>query len=182
MRAERTSAVLVSVIVLSCVPVRTVHADLVSHWTFDGHLEDDVANNDGTFHGANDPVFVEDREGNPEAAISLNGFDELVQVDQATSLPLYQHATFSVSMWVRGGVQNDKRVWAESTTRNRAGLYNLGTQNRGVDGRFDLYVRGDNGAAAAPRRTRRCGASSSTSTRSTPAGPTWSSRRPPRGS
>ena len=133
---------------LSTLTAHPLPAEQISYWTLDGHLEDDLADNDGSFHGAGVPLFVEDRDGNPESAIELNGIDEFVEVAQSTSLPLYQHSTFTVAMWVRGGAQNDKRIWSESTTGNRSALYNLGTQNRGQTGQFDLFVRGNPGAGA----------------------------------
>ncbi len=131
------------------VMASSVHADIISYWTMDGHFEDDIADNDGIWKGLADPIFTEDRDGNADSAILLNGLDEFIQVAQSTELPLYQHEAFSVSMWVKGPIQRDKRVWSESTTRNRGALYNLGSHSQATNGAFDLYVRPDTGAAPA---------------------------------
>jgi hypothetical protein len=122
-------------------------AGLLSHWTFDGTLEDSAGANDGVYRGPALPTFVDDRDGNPASALALNGVDEFVQVQHNEALPLYQHPVFTVAMWVKGVPQNDRRVWSESTTRNRAALYNLGTQNLGQTGQLDFFVRGDDGIA-----------------------------------
>jgi len=141
-----------------------LRADLVSHWTFNGDLEDSVNGNDGTLFPVDidglplrDPVFTDDRDGNAGSALLLNGLDEFVQVAQNTALPLYQHPEFSISIWVQGNGaipdNLDDRIWSESTTRNRAALYNLGTRNNATPaatGQFDLFVRGDDGVAVRP--------------------------------
>ncbi len=126
-------------------------ADLVSHWTFDGHFEDEgLGGNDGTFIGEDDPIFVDGYDGKPEGAASFDGIDDYVLVNHTSGLPLYLSPQFSVAMWVRGGIQNDKRVWSESSSTNNSALFNLGTERSGTTGQFDLFVRNANGVVSAP--------------------------------
>ena len=61
-------------------------------------------------------------------------------------LPIYQHPSFSVSLWVRGLPQTDRRVYSEGSTLSTQPLFNLGTQNTGADGTVDSFIRTDSGA------------------------------------
>ncbi len=68
------------------------------------------------------------------------------------ALPIYQHPDFSVSMWVKGPVQSDKRVFSEGSTRTSQPLFNIGTHNTGADGTVDSYIRTDGGATSGDHR------------------------------
>lgn len=59
------------------------------------------------------------------------------------SLPIYNHKAFTVSLWVNGPVQTDRRVFSESSSKANAPLFNLGTHNGGSDGTLDTYIRND---------------------------------------
>ncbi len=119
---------------------------LLSHWTFDSTLEDqEPAGNDGVFVGEPEAPFVEDRDGNEGAALTFDGVDDFVNVAQNEGLPLYPRARWSVAMWVRGGPQNDKRVWSEGSTTNNNPLFNIGTERSGQTGQVDLFVRNAGG-------------------------------------
>ena len=61
-------------------------------------------------------------------------------------LPAYQHPSFSVSLWVRGLPQTDRRVYSEGSTLSTQPLFNLGTHNTGADGSVDSFIRTDAGA------------------------------------
>jgi hypothetical protein len=61
-------------------------------------------------------------------------------------LPAYQHANFSVSLWVRGLPQPDRRVYSEGSTLSTQPLFNLGTHNAATDGSVDSFIRTDTGA------------------------------------
>ncbi len=61
-------------------------------------------------------------------------------------LPAYQHPSFSVSLWVRGLPQTDRRVYSEGSTLSTQPLFNIGTHNTGADGSVDSYIRTDTGA------------------------------------
>jgi hypothetical protein len=63
-------------------------------------------------------------------------------------LPIYQKPEFSVSMWVRGPVQTDRRVFSEGATANNQPLFNIGTHNTGANAFLDSYIRTDTGATA----------------------------------
>ncbi len=63
-------------------------------------------------------------------------------------LPIYQHPNFSVSLWVKGDLQTDKRVFSEASTKTTQPLFNIGTHNGGSDGTVDTYIRTDSGATS----------------------------------
>ncbi len=63
-------------------------------------------------------------------------------------LPIYQHPSFSVSLWVKGDLQTDKRVFSEGSTKTTQPLFNIGTHNQGSDGTVDTYIRTDSGATS----------------------------------
>jgi hypothetical protein len=68
------------------------------------------------------------------------------------ALPIYQYPDFSVSLWVNGPVQSDKRVFSEGSTKTTQPLFNIGTHNTGVDGTVDSYIRTDTGATSGDHR------------------------------
>jgi hypothetical protein len=61
------------------------------------------------------------------------------------ALPIYNHKAFTVSIWVNGPVQTDRRVFAESSSKANSPLFNLGTHNGGTDGTLDTYIRNNSG-------------------------------------
>ncbi|MCB1129192.1 MAG: immunoglobulin domain-containing protein, partial [Verrucomicrobiae bacterium] len=63
-------------------------------------------------------------------------------------LPIYNKPDFTVSMWVKGPVQNDRRVFSEGSTGNNNPLFNIGTHNASTDSTVDSYIRTDTGATA----------------------------------
>ena len=65
----------------------------------------------------------------------INGTNDL--------LPIYKHPAFTVSIWVNGPVQTDRRVFSESSSKANQPLFNLGTHNGGTDGTLDTYIRND---------------------------------------
>jgi len=137
---------------LFLLPACPVGAELLSHYTFDGNLEDSgPGGNHGTFVGG-DPVYVEGHDGTPNGAISFDGVDDYVDLAHTNGLPIYSHPAFSITLWVKGPVQKDRRIFDESSTTNNSPLFNLGTDNRGQRGVFDLFIRGDNGQAVANHR------------------------------
>lgn len=68
------------------------------------------------------------------------------------ALPIYQYPDFSISLWVKGAVQTDKRVFSEGSTKTSQPLFNLGTHNGGTDGTVDSYIRTDTGATQGDHR------------------------------
>ena len=67
-------------------------------------------------------------------------------------LPIYQHPDFSVSLWVNGAPQSDRRVFSEGSTKSTQPLFNIGTHNAGTDGTVDSYIRTDAGATSGDHR------------------------------
>ena len=121
---------------------------LITHLEFDEDtLDSQPAENDGEFIGEPEPVFAPDREGVPDAAVSFDGIDDYVSLQQNAGLPLTAHSAFSIAMWVRGpSGQRDKRIFSEGSTTNNTPLFNLGTHNTGANGALDGYIRGNGGA------------------------------------
>ncbi len=136
---------------------------LTSVWALDGDLTDsgnfigseDSPGNDGTWNGDNDPVFVQgydcdggaitqagDGQGNPN--------DDMIVVNSNVGLPLWNAGAFTISAWVRGEPQPDKRFWSESNrSGNNRTLFNLGTGFNLANGaKVDFYLRDDTGNAA----------------------------------
>lgn len=68
------------------------------------------------------------------------------------ALPIYQYPDFSVSLWVKGPLQTDKRVFSEGSTKTTQPLFNIGTHNAGTDGGVDSYIRTDAGATSGDHR------------------------------
>lgn len=86
--------------------------------------------------------FVSD-EG--RTAASFDGLEEfLFRTHEASDeLPISKNPAFTISLWVKiaGAGQSDLRFFSESSVFNGDPLFNLGTQNQGLDNRFDVYLR-----------------------------------------
>jgi hypothetical protein len=63
-------------------------------------------------------------------------------------LPIYNKPEFSISIWVKGPVQNDRRVFSEGNRGNNQPLFNIGTHNTGANNFLDSYIRTDTGSTA----------------------------------
>lgn len=120
---------------------------LVSHWKLDGNLEDAEAANDGMFSDENGPVFVEDRFGAPVSALQLDGIDDYVRINSQQALPLYAGREYSVAMWVKGGVQEGKAVWSESSSTLEGPVFSIGTDSRATTGQVEINLYDENGMA-----------------------------------
>lgn len=131
--------------------VGTTRADLVAYYPLDefsGSGAEDVQNGYNMEASANlgaDDV-VAGRFGN---AFSFTNTDNTLLTYFASpgdALPITQHPSFTVSMWVQGdhstmGV-NDLRAFAEAnSTGNNDPLFNLGTTNNGSGPQLDYYGR-----------------------------------------
>jgi hypothetical protein len=119
-------------------------ADLVGHWSFDEGAgtvakDDSGNNNHGTVMGGAQWVA-----GPLGGALAFDGADDMVVVEQNIGLPIYNNApnnAWSIAMWVKGGPQNDMRIFSEASTANNNPLFNLGTKNDGATGQLDVYIR-----------------------------------------
>ena len=125
--------------------VPEVDPDLVAWWKLDGDIVPGMAfdssghANHGTLRG--DPEYV---SGRIDQALAFDGVDDIVVVNQSSGLPIYNNGTdnaYSVAMWVKGGPQSDRRVFSEGSRSDTNPLFNLGTQNSGTTGQFDVYIR-----------------------------------------
>jgi hypothetical protein len=118
---------------------------LVTHFRFDGNLDDfGAAGNDGVFSNLQEPVFVDDPDGNPGQAVTFDGVDDFVQAQIVEDLPIYSNpavVAFTVALWVRGLPQTDRRVYSESSSIDTNPLFNLGTQAAGTTGQVDVFIR-----------------------------------------
>jgi len=148
LRRRRTALWLLEAALLVCSALRPAAGELVSHFTFDGTVEDQgPAGNDGVFFGG-EPVYVEGYDGKPEGALSFDGIDDYVDVPHVNGLPIYAEQSFSITLWVKGLPQPDNRVFSESSSTSNTPLFNIGTDNTGNTGAVDIYIRGDSGVAA----------------------------------
>jgi len=130
------------------VPAEPDAAGLVGHWSFDESSGTTAAdssgnNNNGTVVG--DAQWSAGKVGN---ALVFDGVDDMVVVNQNAGLPIYNNGTdnaYSIAMWVKGGPQNDMRIFSEGSTTSGTPLLNLGTQD---SGQFATYIRPETGTVS----------------------------------
>lgn len=79
----------------TCSEVVEIGPMLVDHWTFDGHLESEVSDNEGLFTGDVEPTYVEGFDAEDEGAISFDGVDDAVTMERTIQ------EEFTISVWVR---------------------------------------------------------------------------------
>jgi len=126
-------------------PVEPSADGLVAYLSFDegaGATASDSSGNNNHGDVMGDAQWVAGKVG---GALAFDGVDDMVVVNQNSGLPIYNNGTdnaYSVAMWVKGGPQNDMRVFSEGSTTDNNPLVNLGTQN---SGQFASYIRPDAG-------------------------------------
>ncbi|MEK7677137.1 MAG: LamG-like jellyroll fold domain-containing protein, partial [Verrucomicrobiota bacterium] len=122
---------------------------IISYWPLEGVLGtktiDLVSSYDLSLANLSGANVVAGKWGN---AFQFNGTNSLLsRINNAgDALPIYQHPDFSVSLWVNGFAQTDRRVFSEGSTTSGSPLLNLGTHNTGADGTVDIYIRNNAGA------------------------------------
>ncbi|MHC4180864.1 MAG: LamG domain-containing protein, partial [Planctomycetota bacterium] len=125
--------------------------DSVGHWAFDETSGLTASNsaapgtNDGTLVNMDDNDWVAGKIG---GALAFDGSNDYVNVAQDDRLPIYNNGVdnaFTVAMWVKGGPQNDQRVFSEGSTTTGTPLFNMGTNNSTADGRYAAYIRPESG-------------------------------------
>ena len=92
-----------------------------------------------TLHSMADDTF----SGN---ALSFDGANDYVNVTQNNGLPIYNNGTnnaYTICLWVKGGAQNDKRVFSEGSGSNDNSL-GIGT-GLGSSNKLRVYIRDDGG-------------------------------------
>ncbi len=125
-------------------------AGLVGHWMFDessGTTATDSSGNNNHGDIMGDAHWV--AAGKVGGALAFDGVDDIVVVSQNSGLPIYNNGTdnaYSVAMWVKGGPQNDVRIFSEGSNTSNNPLLNLGTHNSASPtGQFAAYIRPDTG-------------------------------------
>ncbi len=126
-------------------------ARLVSLWSLDGRFDDDAGPNDGRFVGGA-PRWVDGFDGTPGGALRLDGASEYVAVAQNDVLPVFNRPAYTVSMWVRGLPQADRRVFSEGSSTNNSPVFNIGVDVTGATGAVDIFIRDAAGAALVSHR------------------------------
>lgn len=118
------------------VPPRALEA----WWTFDATLDDATGRHDGAFRGGV-PLHVEGPGDGLAGALRFDGVDDYVEVAPGGALPIYSEPAFSISLWVRGPPQADRRVFSEGSSRSSRPVFNIGVDNTGATGSVDIYIR-----------------------------------------
>jgi hypothetical protein len=137
-------------------PEPDVRQGLVSYWPFD-----DLNGVDTTpdLYSENHMVlvnmglgnFTPGKEGNNDA-LSFNGTSQYTR-RQGGSL-IYNNPVHSVSFWVNGAAQDDRRVYSEGATNNNTPLFTLGTATA-ANQALKLFIRTDGNVAVLNRNTTR---------------------------
>jgi hypothetical protein len=132
-------------------PPTSITNSLISYWPLDAVLGtksvDLVSSYDMSLVNLDATNLVPGKFGN---AFQFNGTNSLLARTHNTNdaLPIYQHPEFSVSLWVNGLPQTDRRVFSEGTPLfNGNPLFNLGTHNTAADGSVDIFIRNNTGTA-----------------------------------
>ena len=132
------------------VPTQPGAEGLVAHLSFDensGTTATDSSGNNNYGNVVGDAQWVAGKVG---GALAFDGVDDMVVLNQSSGLPIYNNGTaYSVAMWVKGGPQNDMRIFSESFSASSNPLVNLGTHNSGTPtGQFATYIRPDTGTVS----------------------------------
>jgi hypothetical protein len=132
------------------VPTQPSADGLVAYLSFDESSGTSAADSSGNNnHGdiMGDAQWM--AGGKVGGALAFDGVDDIVVVNQDSGFPIYNNGTdnaYSVAMWVKGGPQNDMRVFSEGSTTSNTPLFNMGTHNSASPtGQFAMYIRPDTG-------------------------------------
>lgn len=119
----------------------TLPPGLVSYWPLAGDVDDGVGGNHGDFEGAANPTFVQGPDGEAGTALHFDGLNDYLAVPHVEGLPISTQPAFSISLWVKGPPQPDRRVFAEGSSSNNSPVFCMGVDNTGNTGAVDLYIR-----------------------------------------
>lgn len=81
-------------------PKPAINDGLIAHWSFDGHANDAINNNNGTLHGG--VTLTTDRNGRPNSAYLFNGIDGYISVPDSPSLNPTNQLTITFWVFVDG--------------------------------------------------------------------------------
>lgn len=139
-----------ALVAAACAFAGAARADLIAYYPLDefsGLGAEDVQNGYNMEASANlgPEDVVAGRFGN---AFSFTNTDNTLLTYVANAgdaLPITQHPSFTVSMWVQGDYStmgvNDLRAFAEADLDDNTPLFNLGTTNNGSGPQLDYYGR-----------------------------------------
>ncbi|MCF7975484.1 MAG: discoidin domain-containing protein [Phycisphaerae bacterium] len=131
------------------VPTEPGTNGLVAYFSFDENSGATAADGSGNNNYGDVVGGAQWVAGKVGGALAFDGVDDMVVVTQNSGLPIYNNGTdnaYSVAMWVKGGPQNDMRVFSEASTTTNNPLLNLGTHNSATPtGQFAGYIRPDAG-------------------------------------
>lgn len=136
-------------------PPSSVTNSMISYWPLDAvtgsKTVDLVSSYDMSLINISGADLVPGRWGN---AFQFNGTNAYLERLSGTNdaLPIYQHQNFTVSFWVYGQGQSDKRIFAEGSLTDLDSLFSLGTHNTGADLAMDIYIRNDTGGTVGDHR------------------------------
>jgi len=88
----------------------------------------------------------------PGNALSFDGANDYVNVIQNSGLPIYNNGTsnaYTVCLWVKGGAQNDKRVFSEGSGGDDVPLFTIGTDTSSSD-KLRMFIRDNSGTVRLP--------------------------------
>ena len=142
---------LLVVVTVSVLTISSAQAQsLTGYWPLDNNLNDSSGNSSAA------SIFGGTEQYSATVPAAIGGaasfdFDGVTLVD----LPFMNfygnaHSTgATLSMWVNGGAQGDKRIFAEACNTGGGGcntFYGVGTDNTGAMDNLRRFVRSDNGA------------------------------------
>ncbi len=133
----------------------TLSATPIAYWNFDDNADDQSGGtNHGTLMGSAAYDSATPRPTVLASSTHSVRFDgangSLVSINSgAGGMRVNDLPAFSISMWVRGPLQDDKRVFSEGSTTSTNPLYNIGTNAAGAGGQeVDFYHRYDDNSVS----------------------------------
>ncbi|MCW5555251.1 MAG: hypothetical protein KIS67_24200 [Verrucomicrobiae bacterium] len=136
-------------------PPASITNGLISYWPLNevqGNKTFDVVSTyDMSLINMSGADIVPGKWGNAFQFNGTNAYLERIS-NPSDALPIYQHPDFTVSLWVLGIAQGDRRVFSEGSLTAGNPLFNIGTHNTGADGTVDIYIRNDAGTVVGDHR------------------------------
>jgi hypothetical protein len=100
--------------------------------------------NTGLLTGFGIAPWVAGQFGN---AMQFNGTNQYMFAPVGSGLPIYNSRRYSVTMWINGPAQGDRRVYSEGDSVNLNPLFTLGSSGNSTtpSGLVRVFIRADNG-------------------------------------
>lgn len=145
----------VATLAFGTFPPTSITNGLISYWPLNevqGNKSFDVVSAyDMSLINMSAADIVPGKWGNAFQFNGTNAYLERIS-NPGDALPIYQHPDFTVSLWVLGVAQTDRRVFSEGSLTAGNPLFNIGTHNTGADGTVDIYIRNDAGTIVGDHR------------------------------